>query len=79
MEHMVEQGERNVDEALRTVDEAEVVLSRAARRRAKEAKVLPLYKPLAASLEDTDFSAPLIQAPQYAYAIYKDILISFCL
>jgi hypothetical protein len=61
MEQMVQHGESAVDAALKSVDEAEVVLSRAARRRSKEAKILPLYKPLASSIEDTDFSALLIQ------------------
>ncbi len=62
LEHEAEKAEKAVDRALVAVDEAEVVLTRAVRRRAKERTVLPLYKPLATNQEDSDFSAPLFQA-----------------
>jgi hypothetical protein len=56
----VEKGERRVDLALVAVDEAEVVLARGVRRREKERLVLPLYQPMASSLEEADFSAPVL-------------------
>lgn len=56
----VEKGERGVDRALIAVGEAELVLARGVRRRQKERVVLPLYLPLASSLEESDFSAPLL-------------------
>lgn len=56
----MEKGERGVDKALIAVGEAELVLARGVRRRQKERVVLPLYMPLASSLEESDFSAPLL-------------------
>lgn len=56
----VEKGERGVDAALVGVNEAEFVLARSVRRRQKERAVLPLYAPVASSLDESDFSAPLL-------------------
>lgn len=60
VEGNVESCEHKVEDALNDLDDAEVILERAVVRRTKERQILPLYRPLASSLDDSDFSAPLL-------------------
>jgi len=60
VEGQVEEGERRVEKCLDQLEEQELLLQRALRRKAKEDLVLPLYSPLASSIIESDFSVPLV-------------------
>ena len=59
-ETTVEEAERQVERLLRKLEEQELLLQRALRRKAKENLILPLYSPLASSIEESDFSVGLL-------------------
>jgi len=60
IEGQVEEGERQVEKYLQQLEEQEVLLERALRRKARENLVLPLYAPLATSMEESDFSVSFL-------------------
>ncbi|GMI35290.1 hypothetical protein TrCOL_g2906 [Triparma columacea] len=71
-ETAVEARERDVEKCLNKLDEQELLLQRALRRKAKENLVLPLYSPLASSMSESDFSVSLLDIIVALTVVCKD-------
>jgi len=71
-ETSVEGRERDVENCLKKLDEQELLLQRALRRKAKENLVLPLYSPLASSIIGSDFSVSLLDMIVALSVVCKD-------